>query len=88
MQQAQYQQAAISSKNDLLSVNNIEVVYNKTVQVLRGSSLKVDKGAVVALSGSNGAGKSTTSKAISNSLESEDGKVTTGEISFKGNSVS
>ena len=49
----------------LLSVNNIEVVYNKTVQVLRGLSLKVDKGAVVALLGSNGAGKSTTLKAIS-----------------------
>ncbi|MFX8581906.1 ATP-binding cassette domain-containing protein, partial [Acinetobacter baumannii] len=69
MQQAQYQQAAISLKNDLLSVNNIEVVYNKTVQVLRGLSLKVDKGAVVALLGSNGAGKSTTLKAISNLLE-------------------
>ena len=53
----------------LLSVNNIEVVYNKTVQVLRGLSLKVDKGAVVALLGSNGAGKSTTLKAISNLLE-------------------
>lgn len=49
----------------LLSVNNIEVVYNKTVQVLRGLSLKVDKGAVVALLGSNGAGKSTTLKNIS-----------------------
>ena len=77
-----------SLKNDLLSVNNIEVVYNKTVQVLRGLSLKVDKGAVVALLGSNGAGKSTTLKAISNLLELEDGKVTTGEILFKGNSVS
>ncbi|MES2600743.1 MAG: ABC transporter ATP-binding protein [Pseudomonadota bacterium] len=72
----------------LLSVNNIEVVYNKTVQVLRGLSLKVDKGAVVALLGSNGAGKSTTLKAISNLLELEDGKVTTGDILFKGSSVS
>ena len=57
----------------LLSVNNIEVVYSKTVQVLRGLSLKVDKGAVVALLGSNGAGKSTTLRAISNLLELEDG---------------
>ncbi len=72
----------------LLSVNNIEVVYNKTVQVLRGLSLKVNKGAVVALLGSNGAGKSTTLKAISNLLELEDGKVTTGEILFKGDAVS
>ena len=55
----------------LLSVNNIEVVYSKTVQVLRGLSLKVDKGAVVALLGSNGAGKSTTLRAISNLLELE-----------------
>lgn len=72
----------------LLSVNNIEVVYNKTVQVLRGLSLKVDKGAVVALLGSNGAGKSTTLKAVSNLLELEDGKVTTGEILFKGDAIS
>jgi len=72
----------------LLSVNNIEVVYNKTVQVLRGLSLKVDKGAVVALLGSNGAGKSTTLKAVSNLLELEDGKVTTGEILFKGGAIS
>ena len=65
----------------LLSVNNIEVVYNKTVQVLRGLSLKVDKGAVVALLGSNGAGKSTTLKAISNLLDLEDGKVTISRVS-------
>ena len=72
----------------LLSVNNIEVVYSKTVQVLRGLSLKIDKGAVVALLGSNGAGKSTTLKAVSNLLELEGGNVTTGEILFKGNAVS
>jgi len=72
----------------LLTVKNIEVVYNKTVQVLRGLSLTVDKGAVVALLGSNGAGKSTTLKAVSNLLELEDGKVTSGEILFKGGAVS
>ena len=72
----------------LLSVNNIEVVYNKTVQVLRGLSLKVEKGAVVALLGSNGAGKSTTLKAVSNLLELEDGKVTAGEILFRGDAIS
>jgi len=72
----------------LLTVNNIEVVYNKTVQVLRGLSLTVDNGAVVALLGSNGAGKSTTLKAVSNLLELEDGKVTSGEILFKGGAVS
>jgi branched-chain amino acid transport system ATP-binding protein len=68
----------------LLSVNNIEVVYNKTVQVLRGLSLRVETGAVVALLGSNGAGKSTTLKAVSNLLALEDGAVTAGDIRFKG----
>ncbi|MEW6769722.1 MAG: ABC transporter ATP-binding protein [Pseudomonadota bacterium] len=72
----------------LLSVNNIEVVYNKTVQVLRGLSLTVEKGAVVALLGSNGAGKSTTLKAVSNLLELEDGRVTAGDILFKGGAIS
>lgn len=67
----------------VLEVNNIEVVYNKTVQVLRGLSLRVAEGAVVALLGSNGAGKSTTLKAISNVLSLEDGEVTAGNIVFK-----
>jgi branched-chain amino acid transport system ATP-binding protein len=66
----------------VLEVNNIEVVYNKTVQVLRGLSLAVPEGAVVALLGSNGAGKSTTLKAISNVLSLEDGEVTAGNIVF------
>ncbi len=68
---------------NLLEVNNIEVVYNKTVQVLRGLSLQVAEGSVVALLGSNGAGKSTTLKAISNILSLEDGEVTAGNIVFK-----
>jgi branched-chain amino acid transport system ATP-binding protein len=71
----------------LLEVNNIEVVYNKTVQVLRGLSLKVERGSVVALLGSNGAGKSTTLKAISNLLPLEDGEVTAGDILFAGDAV-
>ena len=64
----------------LLAVNNIEVVYNNTIQVLRGLSLSVDAGGVVALLGSNGAGKSTTLKAISGLLRLEDGAVTGGDI--------
>ena len=71
----------------VLEVNNIEVVYNKTVQVLRGLSLAVPKGSVVALLGSNGAGKSTTLKAISNVLSLEDGEVTAGNILFKNESI-
>ncbi|HSH70387.1 MAG TPA: ABC transporter ATP-binding protein [Deferrisomatales bacterium] len=67
----------------ILEVNNIEVVYNKAVQVLRGLSLHVPEGAIVALLGSNGAGKSTTLKAISGLLDLEDGEVTDGEIRFQ-----
>jgi len=68
----------------ILEVNNIEVVYNKTIQVLRGLSLKVERGKVVTLLGSNGAGKSTMLKAISNLLALEDGAVTAGQILFEG----
>ena len=59
----------------LLEIDNIEVVYNKSVQVLRGLSLRVPKGAIVALLGSNGAGKSTTLKSVSGLLTLEDGDV-------------
>ena len=59
--------------NHVLEVNNIEVVYNKVVQALRGLSLVVPRGQIVALLGSNGAGKSTTLKAISGLLTLEDG---------------
>ncbi|MFG1299971.1 ABC transporter ATP-binding protein [Xanthobacter sp. V3C-3] len=72
------------SANTILEVSNIEVVYNKTVQVLRGLSLRVEEGRVVALLGSNGAGKSTTLKAVSNLLPLEDGAVTAGSIRFDG----
>src|SRR5512143_3152573 len=66
----------------LLSVRNIEVVYDDVILVLRGLSLDVPKGSIVALLGANGAGKSTTLKAISGLLKTEDGDVTRGEIIF------
>jgi branched-chain amino acid transport system ATP-binding protein len=72
----------------LLCVNNIEVVYDEIVLVLRGLSLEVPEGAVVALLGANGAGKSTTLKAISGLLKSEDGLITRGDITFQGGSIS
>jgi len=68
----------------LLGVNNIEVVYNDVILVLRGLSLAVPKGEIVALLGANGAGKSTTLKAISGLLKTEEGEVTRGEITFEG----
>lgn len=71
----------------ILEVDNIEVVYNKAVQVLRGLSLQVPRGAVVALLGSNGAGKSTTLKSISGLLTLEDGEVTSGGVRFKGETI-
>ena len=75
------------TKEPLLRVNNLEVVYNHTVQVIKGLSLAVPEGEVVALLGSNGAGKSTTLKAISGLLPMEDGEVTDGEIRFGGVSL-
>lgn len=65
-----------------LSINNIEVVYNSVILVLRGITLKVEPGKVVSLLGPNGAGKSTTLKAISGLLKSELGEVTRGQISW------
>ena len=72
----------------ILEVNNIEVVYNHTVQVLRGLSLSVPRGQIVALLGSNGAGKSTTLKAVTNMLGLERGAVTAGSIRFDGADIS
>src|SRR5271156_7119622 len=71
----------------LLSVRNIEVVYDDVILVLRGLSLDVPKAAIVALLGANGAGKSTTLKAISGLLKTEDGEVTRGEIIFGGERI-
>ncbi len=68
----------------ILAVNNIEVVYNHVVLVLKGMSLRVGRGAIVALLGSNGAGKSTTLKAISGFLPLEDGEISDGRIEFEG----
>ena len=70
-----------------LSVNNIEVIYNHVILVLKGVSLKVEKGRIVALLGANGAGKTTTLKAISNLLRAERGEVTKGSIEFAGQRV-
>ncbi len=71
----------------LLSVNNIEVIYDHVILVLRGVSLEVGEGSIVALLGANGAGKTTTLKAISNLLASERGDVTKGSIEFRAERV-
>lgn len=68
----------------VLDLNNIEVTYNKAVQVLRGLSLCVPRGEIVALLGSNGAGKSTTLKVISRLLSLENGELTGGSVVFNG----
>lgn len=70
-----------------LSVNNIEVIYDHVILVLKGVSLEVPQGKIVALLGANGAGKTTTLKAISNLLAAERGEVTKGDIQFKGRRV-
>ena len=68
----------------MLALNNVEVIYDHVILVLKGVSLAVPKGAIVALLGANGAGKSTTLKAISNLLLAERGKVTKGSVEFMG----
>ena len=78
---------AESNSESLLVVNNIEVIYDHVILVLKGVSLEVMEGGVVALLGANGAGKSTTLKAISNLLGAERGDVTKGTITFKGEDV-
>ena len=71
----------------ILSVNNIEVIYDHVILVLKGVSLEVPKGGIVALLGANGAGKTTTLKAISNLLHAERGDVTKGSVVFNGAEV-
>ncbi|WP_310618805.1 ABC transporter ATP-binding protein [Flexibacterium corallicola] len=80
--QAQHQISPELNGANILSVNNIEVIYDHVVLVLKGVSLTVPKGGIVALLGANGAGKTTTLKAISNLLQAERGEVTKGTILF------
>ncbi|HLO61580.1 MAG TPA: ABC transporter ATP-binding protein [Azonexus sp.] len=77
------QTTPINAEN-YLSINNIEVIYDHVILVLKGVSLNVPKGKIVALLGANGAGKSTTLKAISNLLHAERGDVTKGSVEYKG----
>jgi branched-chain amino acid transport system ATP-binding protein len=77
----------VSEPDTLLEVNNIEVIYNHVILVLKGVSLSVPKGGITALLGGNGAGKTTTLKAISNLLKSERGEITKGSITYRGERV-
>lgn len=77
----------MSSNGTLLTVNNIEVIYDHVILVLRGVSLEVPEEGIVALLGANGAGKTTTLKAISNLLGAERGHVTKGSIEYRGERV-
>jgi branched-chain amino acid transport system ATP-binding protein len=79
--------AASPAADRILALNNIEVVYDHVILVLKGVSLDVPKGGIVALLGANGAGKTTTLKAISNLLQAERGEVTKGSILFEGAEV-
>lgn len=72
---------------NLLEINNVEVIYDDVILVLRGLSLGVRQGQIVALLGSNGAGKSTTLKAVTGLLPSEHGEVTDGSVTFDGQDI-
>jgi branched-chain amino acid transport system ATP-binding protein len=78
---------AVDPARPILSVNNIEVIYDHVILVLKGVSVVVPKGGIVAILGANGAGKTTTLKAISNLLKAERGEVTKGNIEFEGERV-
>jgi branched-chain amino acid transport system ATP-binding protein len=77
----------LSAAETILAVNNIEVIYDHVILVLKGVSLSVPRGGIVAILGANGAGKTTTLKAISNLLRTERGEVTKGSIEFEGERV-
>src|SRR6266571_8223245 len=79
--------AAPGVAKSYLSVNNIEVIYDHVILVLKGVSLEVPQGRIAALLGANGAGKTTTLKAISNLLRAERGDVTKGTIEFRGQRI-
>lgn len=77
----------MSSSNSILSLQAVESVYNKAVRVLRGVDLHAATGQVTSLLGANGAGKSTTLKAISGLLAAENGQITQGKIQFQGEDI-
>ena len=77
----------MSKEEPILKINNIEVKYHEVILVIKGFSIEVPNGGIVALLGANGAGKSTTLKAISGLLNHEDGKVTDGSIEFMGERI-
>ena len=81
------EQENTTSTPSLLSVNNIEVIYDHVILVLKGVSLEVPEQGIVALLGANGAGKTTTLKAISNLLRAERGDITKGSIEFQGKRI-
>jgi len=74
----------MSTSSAVLSVNNIEVIYDHVILVLKGVSLEIPEGGIVALLGANGAGKTTTLKAVSSLLRSERGDITKGSIEYRG----
>ena len=78
---------AAKTQETLLEVNNIEVIYNHVILVLKGVSLSVPKGGITALLGGNGAGKSTTLKSISGLLASERGDITKGSVNYRGQNL-
>jgi len=77
----------VAANNSILKINNIEVRYHEVILVLKGVSIEVSEGGIVALLGANGAGKSTTLKAVSGLLNHEDGQVTDGSIEFLGEQI-
>lgn len=85
--QATDQAAETAQAEALLQINNVEVIYDHVILVLKGVSLSVPEGGIVALLGANGAGKSTTLKSISNLLRAERGEVTKGSIELAGEAV-
>ena len=78
---------SLSKEEMILKINNIEIKYHEVILVIKGVSIEVPRGGIVALLGANGAGKSTTLKAISGLLNHEDGKVTDGSIDFLGERI-
>ncbi len=79
--------AASAEDDNVLALNNVEVVFNDVILVLRGMSMSVRRGKITALLGANGAGKSTTLKAIAGLLHTEDGEVTRGTVTYDGRDV-